>query len=150
MGAWGGWALAPDIADGEGLPLPHILVVTASPTFKIFGDFFDFFRGGSAALVDEFAAEIAAQRAIREVCGKLALPPLRTPLRSALRSRKRYCPRVLCLWPEYPYGVSTARLTIFSFCSFFNSAATSSLSFALLPNCSRNMPSLAPPTIEAW
>jgi hypothetical protein len=23
MGAWGGWALAPDIADGEGFPLPH-------------------------------------------------------------------------------------------------------------------------------
>ena len=24
MGAWGGWALAPNTADGEGLPLPHI------------------------------------------------------------------------------------------------------------------------------
>jgi len=48
------------------------------------------------------------------------------------------------------YGVSTARLTIFSFCSFLNSAATSSSRIASLPNCRRNMPSGAPPTIEAW
>jgi hypothetical protein len=57
MGAWGGWALAPDIADGEGLPLPHLLVARASPTFKMFGDFFNSFFGGAAARVGGFAAE---------------------------------------------------------------------------------------------
>lgn len=48
-----------------------------------------------------------------------------------------------------PYGVSTARLTIFSFCSRPSSAATSFLPIALLPNCTRNMPSVPPPTIDA-
>lgn len=48
------------------------------------------------------------------------------------------------------YGVSTARLTIFSFCSLPSSAATSFLPIAPLPNWMRNMPSRAPPMIEAW
>jgi hypothetical protein len=56
-GAWGGWALAPDIADGEGLPLPHLLVARASPTFKMFSDFSNSFFGGAAARVGGFAAE---------------------------------------------------------------------------------------------
>src|SRR3954453_7878115 len=25
IGAWGGWALAPNTANGEGLPLPHVI-----------------------------------------------------------------------------------------------------------------------------
>ena len=46
-------------------------------------------------------------------------------------------------------GVATARLTIFSPCSLLIRPATSSLPIALLPNCRRNMPPLAPSTIEA-
>ena len=49
-----------------------------------------------------------------------------------------------------PYGVATARLTIFSRCSLLSRPAASSLLIALLPNCRRNMPPLAPSTIEAW
>src|SRR5689334_20066842 len=41
MGAWGGWALAPYTADGEGLPLPHRLVVASCRTFKTADDFFN-------------------------------------------------------------------------------------------------------------
>ena len=58
-------------------------------------------------------------------------------------------PRLFARGRQPRYGVSTARLTIFSFCSLLNRAATSSLRIAPLPNCRRNMPSWAPPTIEA-
>src|SRR5437879_3253656 len=40
MGAWGGWALAPNIAMGRVLPLPHELVAEGRRTFKTIGDFF--------------------------------------------------------------------------------------------------------------
>ena len=59
-------------------------------------------------------------------------------------------PRPVLKTPRGSYGVATARLTIFSLCSLLISAAMSSLLIALLPNCSRNMPPLAPSTIEAW
>ena len=81
----------------------------------------------------------AAANAIAVLARQILISPAITP-RLKLPSERRQ-PR---------YGVSTARLTIFSFCSLLNSAATSSLRIAPLPNCRRNMPSWAPPTIEAW
>jgi hypothetical protein len=47
------------------------------------------------------------------------------------------------------YCAATARLMIFSRCSLLIRPAISSFVIALLPNCSRNMPPLAPSMIEA-
>ena len=55
MGAWGGWALAPNTANGEGITAPHALVAEGVPHVQTTGQIFrvsggNFRRENSAGL----------------------------------------------------------------------------------------------------
>jgi hypothetical protein len=83
------------------------------------------------------AATVSANTACRALLHRLAPSWTMKPQAFALAIKRRAA-----------YGVTTARLTIFSPCSLLIRLTTSSFGIALLPNCSRNRPPLVS-TIEA-
>ena len=185
MGAWGGWALAPDIANGEEWNRSHINWSRhPARRSKSPFDFFNLPRGRSAGLKAHKTHRVAgllrhfrpiypSRRTMPAVpspgsqkCYPAQAQPVRVEPREwrlrrfqrrislehehrdaaderggtrraggdlifAVR-RRRVVGRSMTGFPRY--GVSTARLTIFSFCSLPSSVATSSLLIAPLPN----------------
>jgi hypothetical protein len=183
MGAWGGWALAPDIADGEDLNRSHTYWSRhPARRSKSPFDFFNLPQGRSEARKPgKLTAQRGFSRHLRPICPRpWMVQVVPSPDSQNCYRTRRACPcrKQSEPWAPQPqisprrhragkahlalarrgkiydglriYGVSTARLTIFSFCSLPSSAATSFLLIALLPNWMRNMPSRAPPMIEAW